>query len=60
MRRDLVMVHSTVVAPERPRWMAERMGAAILSLPAGHASLVSWPWETAHLIMETARLATPV
>jgi hypothetical protein len=39
--------------------MAERMGAAILSLPAGHASLVSWPWETAHLIMETARLATP-
>ena len=48
------------IHPEGQRWMAERMGAAILSLSASHASLVSRPRETAHLIMETARLATPV
>jgi hypothetical protein len=47
------------IHPEAQRWMAERMGATILSLPASHASLVSRPRETAQLIMEMARLATP-
>ena len=46
-----------MIPPEAQRWMAERMGATTISLPASHASLVSHPAEIAKLIMAAAQTA---
>lgn len=46
-----------MIPPEAERWMAERMGATTISLPASHASLVSHPAEIAKLIMDAAQTA---
>ncbi|WP_432721725.1 alpha/beta hydrolase [Jeongeupia wiesaeckerbachi] len=43
-----------MIPPEAQRWMAERMEATTISLPASHASLVSKPAEIAQLIADAA------
>ncbi|GHD55523.1 alpha/beta hydrolase [Jeongeupia chitinilytica] len=43
-----------MIPPEAQRWMAGRMKATTISLPASHASLVSRPIEIARLIADAA------
>ncbi|MBM3116215.1 alpha/beta hydrolase [Jeongeupia naejangsanensis] len=43
-----------MIPPEAQRWMAERMKATTISLPASHASLVSSPIEITRLIADAA------
>lgn len=46
-----------MIPPEAERWMAERMKATTISLPASHASLVSQPKAIADLIAQAAKAA---
>lgn len=47
-----------MIPPDAERFMAKRMNATVISLPASHASLVSRPREVAKLILEAAHAAT--
>ncbi|MEH1949625.1 MAG: alpha/beta hydrolase [Nostoc sp.] len=44
-----------MISPELERFMAKRIGATVISLPSGHASMVSHPAEVANLIIEAAK-----
>lgn len=52
-----VSEHDRMIPPAAERWMADRMRASTISLPASHASLVSRPSEVAKLIVEAANAA---
>lgn len=49
-----VSENDRMIPPDAERWMAKRMGATTISLPASHASLVSRPAEVAKLIADAA------
>lgn len=46
-----------IVSPQLQFWMAERMGAHTISVPSGHASILSYPDKIAALIDSAARLS---
>jgi pimeloyl-ACP methyl ester carboxylesterase len=51
----LVSENDKMINPDLERFMAKRMGAKeVVSIPSGHASLVSHPSEVAKLIMDAA------
>lgn len=50
----LVSENDSVVSPDLQRFMAERMGATVVSIPSSHASLISHPEEVVQLIMDAA------
>jgi pimeloyl-ACP methyl ester carboxylesterase len=47
-----------IVAPVLQRWLAERMGATTISVPSGHASILSHPARIATLIEAAATNAS--
>ena len=49
-----VSENDRMIPPDAERWMAKRMGATTISLPASHASLVSHPVDIAKLITDAA------
>lgn len=49
-----------MIPPEAQRWMAKRLNATTISLPASHASLVSFPDEITNMIIEAAAKTTAV
>jgi pimeloyl-ACP methyl ester carboxylesterase len=52
--RFLVSTNDRLINPDLQRFMAQRMGATVVSVPSSHASLVSHPVEAANLIAEAA------
>ncbi len=52
-----VSENDRMIPPAAERWMAERMRATTISLPASHASLVSRPQQVATLILQAANAA---
>jgi len=49
-----VSAKDRTISPDAQRWMAERAGATVVEVDAGHAALVSRPRETAELILRAA------
>jgi pimeloyl-ACP methyl ester carboxylesterase len=54
----LISASDKMLAPETQRFMAQRMGATIVSVPGSHASLLSYAAETARLIVDAANAAS--
>jgi pimeloyl-ACP methyl ester carboxylesterase len=50
-----ISANDKIVSPVLQRWMAERMGSTVISLPSGHASILSHPARIAALIEGAAR-----
>jgi pimeloyl-ACP methyl ester carboxylesterase len=53
----LVSEDDRMIAPQTQRFMADRMGATVSSVPGSHASLISHATETAQLIVDAANRA---
>jgi len=50
-----VSARDRVIQPEAERWMAQRIGADTIELPASHASLVSYPTAITRFIKAAAK-----
>jgi pimeloyl-ACP methyl ester carboxylesterase len=49
-----VSTHDQTISPEFERFLAKRMGAKTIELPASHLSMISHPREIADLILAAA------
>jgi pimeloyl-ACP methyl ester carboxylesterase len=50
-----VSTNDRTISPDMERFLAKRMNAKTIELPASHLSLISHPDEISHLILEAAR-----
>jgi pimeloyl-ACP methyl ester carboxylesterase len=55
----LVTEQDQMILPDAQRAFAKRMGATVVSLPAGHAAMISHPDEVAAAIMKAAAAGRP-